>query len=204
MTLTETRRPADAEELVPSPMRVRKRDGSLEPVDVNKIVRAVSRCCAGLEGVDPMRVATRTISGLCDGASTEELDTLSIRTATALVAEEPNYSRLAARLLSTVIDKEVANQDIHSFSQSVAAAHRLGVIGDDTAGFVARYAGSSTTPSSPSATRASSSSACARSTTATCCATPRRVRCSKRRSTSSCELRVAWPRPPRTPSSSTG
>ena len=123
-----------------SPMRVRKRDGSLEPVDVNKIVRAVSRCCAGLEGVDPMRVATRTISGLCDGASTEELDTLSIRTATALVAEEPNYSRLAARLLSTVIDKEVANQDIHSFSQSVAAAHRLGVVGEDTAGFVARYA----------------------------------------------------------------
>ncbi len=140
MTLTETRARLEVDELVASPMRVRKRDGSLEPVDVNKIVRAVSRCCAGLEGVDPMRVATRTISGLCDGASTEELDTLSIRTATALVAEEPNYSRLAARLLTTVIDKEVANQDIHSFSQAVAAAHRLGVVGEDTAGFVARYA----------------------------------------------------------------
>ncbi len=140
MTLTETTRPANADDLVPSPMRVRKRDGSLEAVDVNKIVRAVSRCCAGLDGVDPMRVATRTISGLCDGASTEELDTLSIRTATALVAEEPNYSRLAARLLSTVIAKEVANQDIHSFSQSVAAGHRLGVVGDGTARFVARYA----------------------------------------------------------------
>jgi ribonucleoside-diphosphate reductase alpha chain len=140
MTVTETRDRSDAEELVTSPMRVRKRDGSLDPVDVNKIVRAVSRCCGGLEGVDPMRVATRTISGLCDGASTEELDTLSIRTATALVAEEPNYSRLAARLLSTVIAKEVANQDIHSFSQSVAAAHRHGVVGDDTARFVARYA----------------------------------------------------------------
>src|SRR6185437_2330735 len=121
-------------------MRVRKRDGSLEPVDVNKIVRAVERCCDGLSGVDPMRVATRTISGLCDGATTEELDALSIRIATALMAEEPNYSRLAARLLSTVIAKEVANQDIQSFSQSVAAGHHLGVIGDDTADFVARYA----------------------------------------------------------------
>ena len=38
----------------------------------------------GLDGVDPMRVATRTICGLCDGASTEELDALSIRTAAAL------------------------------------------------------------------------------------------------------------------------
>ncbi|SVD19031.1 uncharacterized protein METZ01_LOCUS371885, partial [marine metagenome] len=45
-------------------MRVRKRNGDLEPVDVNKIVRAVERCAVDLAGVDPMRVATRTISGL--------------------------------------------------------------------------------------------------------------------------------------------
>ena len=108
--------------------------GRLEPVDVNRIVRAVSRCCAGLDGVDPMRVATRTISGLCDGASTEELDTLSIRTATALMAEEPNYSRLAARLLSTVIDKEVANQDIHSvFAVGRGRLTASGSSADDTA-----------------------------------------------------------------------
>jgi ribonucleoside-diphosphate reductase alpha chain len=123
-----------------SPMQVRKRDGSLEPVDLNKIVRAVARCAAGLDNVDPMRVATRTISGLVDGATTEELDDLSIRTAAALIAEEPNYSRLAARLLSTVIDKEVQNQDIYSFSQSVAAGHVQGIIGDDTAAMVATNA----------------------------------------------------------------
>jgi ribonucleoside-diphosphate reductase alpha chain len=123
-----------------SPMQVRKRDGSLEPVDLNKIVRAVARCAVGLENVDPMRVATRTISGLVDGATTEELDELSIRTAAALIAEEPNYSRLAARLLATVIDKEVQNQDIYSFSQSVAAGHAQGIIGDETAAMVAANA----------------------------------------------------------------
>jgi hypothetical protein len=140
MVLIEGGVMTDAEELGTSPMRVRKRDGMLEAVDVNKIVRAVARCCVGLDGVDPIRVAQSTISGLCDGATTEELDSLSMRTATALMAEEPNYSRLAARLLATVIGKEVANQDIHSFSQSVAAGHRLGVIGGATAAFVARYA----------------------------------------------------------------
>ena len=123
-----------------SPMQVRKRDHSLEPVDLNKIVRAVARCAVGLENVDPMRVATRTISGLVDGASTEELDELSIRTAAALIAEEPNYSRLAARLLATVIDKEVQNQDIYSFSQSIAAGHAQGIIGDETAAMVATNA----------------------------------------------------------------
>ena len=59
-----------------SSMQVRKRDGSAEPVDVNKIVKAVQRCSDGLSGVDPLRVATRTISGLVDGATTEELDAL--------------------------------------------------------------------------------------------------------------------------------
>jgi len=45
-------------------MQVRKRNGDDEPVDVNKIVRAVDRCSDDLSEVDPMRVATRTISGL--------------------------------------------------------------------------------------------------------------------------------------------
>lgn len=121
-------------------MRVRKRNGDLEAVDVNKIVRAVERCADGLPGVDPMRVATRTISGLCDGATTEELDELSIRTSAAFIVEEPNYSRLAARLLATVVDKEVRNQDIHSFSQSVAMGVEQGLIGTEVAEFVATNA----------------------------------------------------------------
>ena len=119
-----------------SPMRVRKRNGGLEPIDLNKIVRAVGRAARGLEGVDPMRVATRTISGLHDGATTMELDELSIRTAAALVSIEPSYSRLAARLLATFVQKEVTNQDIYSFSQSIAAGHRAGLIADTTAELV--------------------------------------------------------------------
>ena len=117
-------------------MQVRKRNGSLEPADVNKIVRAVSRCWEGLAAVDPLRVATKTISGLYNGATTQELDQLSIQTAAMLTAEEPAYSQLAARLLSTYIDKEVTGQEIHSFSQSVAAGYRVGLIAEDLAGFV--------------------------------------------------------------------
>ena len=73
--------------------------------------------------MDAIRVATRTISGLYDGATTQELDELSIQTAASLMAEEPQYSFLGARLLNTHIDKEVANQEIHAFSQSI----RVGV-----------------------------------------------------------------------------
>ncbi|HEX4383159.1 MAG TPA: ribonucleoside-diphosphate reductase subunit alpha, partial [Myxococcales bacterium] len=117
-------------------MRVKKRNGSSEPVDVNKIVRAVNRCCAGLPDVDALRVATKTISGLYDGATTRELDQLSIQTAAALIVDEPQYAKLAARLLSTYVDKEVRNQEIHAFSQSIATGHRLGLVNDRLLGFV--------------------------------------------------------------------
>ncbi|MEO8673683.1 MAG: ribonucleoside-diphosphate reductase subunit alpha [Tahibacter sp.] len=109
-------------------MAVTKRNGRREPVDLNKIVRAVTMAAEGLYSVDPMRVATRTISGLYDGATTRELDELSIRTAAMLTTEEPEYGRLAARLLAETIAKEVGGQEIHAFSQSVARGHELGLI----------------------------------------------------------------------------
>ena len=117
-------------------MQVRKRNGDTEVVDVNKIVRAVQRVAGDLNDVDPMRVATRTISGLYDGATTAELDRLSIRTAAEMIGEEPQYSQLAGRLLAGYIDKEVRNQGVASFSQAVALGHAEGLIGDETAAFV--------------------------------------------------------------------
>nr|WP_312033766.1 ribonucleoside-diphosphate reductase subunit alpha [Actinoplanes sp. TBRC 11911] len=118
-------------------MQVRKRDGDLETVDVGKIVKAVERWVADLDEVDPLRVATRTISGLYDGATTAELDKLSIQTAAELIGEEPQYSRLAARLLAAYVEKEVRRQSVASFSQSFRYAHQQGLIGDETAAFVA-------------------------------------------------------------------
>ena len=114
----------------PGTMTVTKRDGRREPVDVAKIVRAVQRCSGGLDDIDPMRVALKTIGGIFDGATTRELDELSIHTAAAFTAEEPQYSRLAARLLSAYIDKEVAGTGVHSFSQSILLGHDLGLIND--------------------------------------------------------------------------
>lgn len=121
-------------------MRVTKRNGAAEPVDLDKIVRAVNRSCAGLPEVDAMRVATKTISGLYDGATTSELDRLSIQTAASLITEEPQYGRLAARLLATYIDKEVRNQEIHAFSQSIATGQRLGLVNARLATLVATNA----------------------------------------------------------------
>ena len=114
----------------PTAMGITKRDGRREAVDVGKIVRAVQRCSDGLDDIDPMRVALKTIAGIYDGATSRELDELSIRTAAAFTADEPQYARLAARLLSAYIDKEVAGQGIHSFSQSISLGVEQGLIND--------------------------------------------------------------------------
>jgi ribonucleoside-diphosphate reductase alpha chain len=117
-------------------MRVTKRNGEREAVDVNKIVRAVTRCADGLDAVDPMRVALKTIAGLYDGATTRELDELSIRTAASFTFEEPEYSRLAARLLAGFVDKEVQGLGVYSFSQSIRLGFDVGLINERVMSFV--------------------------------------------------------------------
>ena len=135
------KRDTHSEQSINSPhiMRVKKRDGSLEAVDVTKIVERVNRCCQGLAHVDPLRVATKAISGLYDGATTKELDNLCIQTASLLIGEDPEYSRLAARLLSTYIDEEVKSQKIGSFADSVQIGFKNGLLSQTTYDFVMHY-----------------------------------------------------------------
>lgn len=117
-------------------MRVKKRDNSYEPVNVNKIINVVLACSSGLNEVDPMRVATKVISGLYDGASTKELDRLCIRTASLLISEDPDYSKLSARLLARYIHEEVENQGINNFFASIKKAYKAGLIHKDKYDFV--------------------------------------------------------------------
>ena len=120
-------------------MRVKKRNGTLEPVDVTKIVRRVTACSEDLRDIDPHRVAIKAISGLYDGASTKELDNLSIQTAAMLIGEEPQYSLLASRLLSIYINEEVKNLGIHSLTDSVAYGVKKGLITQKTLDFVQEH-----------------------------------------------------------------
>jgi len=123
----------------PIVMRVRKRDGNLQAVDVNKIVNVVLACSTGLKEVDPMRVAAKVISGLYDGASTKELDQLCIQTAALLIGEEPQYSRLGSRLLARFIGEEVTNQNIRTFSDSITVAYQTGVVNEEKYNFVKEH-----------------------------------------------------------------
>ena len=58
-------------------MRVRKRSGETEPVDVDKIIRAVARCATGLPTVEPERVATKTINVVSQLRARSTVNTVS-------------------------------------------------------------------------------------------------------------------------------
>jgi ribonucleoside-diphosphate reductase alpha chain len=120
------------EKLKESVMQVVKRDGRREDVKIEKILHAVNRACRGIEGVESLEIAKRTINGLHDGSTTQELDNLSISTAVMLMADEPNYSKVAARMLSESIHKEVGRH--MAFRDYIKMAAELGVVADSVLG----------------------------------------------------------------------
>src|SRR5690606_12014496 len=67
-------------------------------------------------------------------------DRLLIQTAAEMIGEEPQYSRLAARLLSRHIDEEIRSQGVARFSDAIALGLAEKLIGEDTAAFVAANA----------------------------------------------------------------
>lgn len=117
-------------------MRVQKRSGAYEPVDIVRITEKVARCGKNLKRTNPYFVASKAISGIYDGVTTSELDRHLIQTAAMLIAEEPEYSKLAARLLANYIDKEVELNGILSFADSIKYGQQVGLIADTAAELV--------------------------------------------------------------------
>lgn len=101
-----------------------------------KIDDALERCAEGLNHVDTKRISDKVISGLYEGAKTKEIDDLLMQNAAMLISDEPEYSKLAARLLHAYILEEVGQQGILSFSQSFASGAELGLLDTRIAAFV--------------------------------------------------------------------
>ncbi|WP_254715670.1 ribonucleoside-diphosphate reductase subunit alpha [Actinomadura sp. NAK00032] len=102
------------------------------------IAGEVEAACAGVPDVAAGRVLAAVRSG--DGLDTAALRDLAIAEAAALVAAEPGYSKVAARLLGARIRDEAASAGVTAFAESVAAGHREGLLADGPAAFVAANA----------------------------------------------------------------
>ena len=88
-----------------SSMMVIKRDGTKEPVSLDKITNRISVLSTGLS-IDPIIIAQKAIPGLYSDITSTEIDNYLAETAAALTVEHPDYSYLAARIKSNSLHKE--------------------------------------------------------------------------------------------------
>ena len=94
-----------------STIKVQKRDGRLELLDINKIHFVVEEACEGLTGVSSSHIEMNANIQFYDGMTTKDIQNVLVRSANDLISlEYPNYQYAAARLLSYDVRKEAHGQ----------------------------------------------------------------------------------------------
>ena len=93
-------------------IHVVKRDGTREPFDANKINLALVEASEGLTDQiqKVVQVATELQLTLFDGITTEQLDEALIHTALQNVKDDPDYDKIASRLLLKNLYKRILGQ----------------------------------------------------------------------------------------------
>ena len=89
-------------------LKVRKRDGTLVPFNVDNINKVIIWATQEITGVSISDIEINTKLNLVDGISTKEIHKVLVESAINLFNEEnPNYQWVASRLLSYQLRKDV-------------------------------------------------------------------------------------------------
>ena len=98
-----------------SEIMVTKRDGSREPLDIEKLHKVVFFACEDIKGVSPSEVEIRSHIQFYDGIKSSDIQETLIKSAADLITEEtPNYQWVAGRLVNYHLRKQVCDSYIPS------------------------------------------------------------------------------------------
>ena len=87
---------------------VKKRNGSIEPLNLEKIHNMCDQACEGLAGVSASQVEIQSGIQFYDGITTAEIQEILIRSASDLITlDNPNYQYVASRLLLFSVRKSL-------------------------------------------------------------------------------------------------
>ena len=88
--------------------KVKKRNGTIEPLNLEKMHVMVEQACEGLAGVSASQVEIQSGIQFYDGISTAEIQEILIKSASDLIdLDHPNYQYVAARLLLFSVKKSL-------------------------------------------------------------------------------------------------
>jgi ribonucleoside-diphosphate reductase alpha chain len=89
-------------------IKVKKRDGRIESLDLDKMHLMVEEACQSLAGVSASQVEMQSGIQFYDGVTTDEIQEILIRSASDLIdLDHPNYQFVAARLLLFAVRKQL-------------------------------------------------------------------------------------------------
>ena len=89
-------------------IKVKKRDGRIESLDLDKMHLMVDEATTGLAGVSASQVEMKSGIQFYDGITTEEIQEILIKSASDLIdLDHPNYQFVAARLLLFSLRKQL-------------------------------------------------------------------------------------------------
>ena len=94
-------------------IKVKKRSGAVEALNLDKIHKMVEEACEGLgSGVSASQVEMNSGLQFFDGIETKDIQEILVRSASDLISlENPNYQFVAARLLLFAVRKQVFGSD---------------------------------------------------------------------------------------------
>ena len=87
-------------------INITKSDGSIVPLDVERLAGLINDACEGLEHVSMNEVLEEALKNLYDGVSISDMRTSLVMSARTKVEKEPNYSFVTARILMDQIRNE--------------------------------------------------------------------------------------------------
>jgi len=96
-------------------IKVTKRDGNIQSLNLEKMHIMVEEACEGLAGVSASQIEMQSGIQFYDGITTAEIQEILIRSASDLISlDNPNYQYAAARLLLFALRKQIFGR-IHEF-----------------------------------------------------------------------------------------
>ncbi len=114
--------------------KVVKRDGSIQPLDLEKMHVMVEEACKGLAGVSASQVEIQSGIQFYDGITTAEIQEILIKSASDLISvDHPNYQYVAARLLLFSVRKSLYGgiRDLPHLEQHIYSCTNIDVYDKD-------------------------------------------------------------------------
>ena len=89
-------------------MKVEKRNGELEEVSFDKVLRRIQRLSTELS-INTTLIAQKVCSQIFDGVKTHQLDELASQNSMSMITTHPDYATLAARISISNLHKETSD-----------------------------------------------------------------------------------------------